>query len=345
VTEEPAKPQHMRIDMRAVGTPQTLEFARNYWTEDFRVVPLPTDPPRLRGAGDIWVLKSVAAAQDFDIDCRLHRQSDNMPIDTVRCRVITAGRVDGIAEGQLVSLRPGDVVIEASNISYSLDLEDFACDVIGVSVASLGHDRVGDLTFRIIPRTDPVAAMLASSMRSFFEGLMRADIEEAERLARLMFSLLEAQLDMMVESQERSGGEGLQRRRAMLRHIEDKLADPGLDVGALLDTFPTSRAVVYRDFEEFGGVAKYITSRRLVKALGYLVFDAPDRSIREIGQAVGFASQSHFTQSFKRHFGVSPSSARRAFDFDDALSTSDLSEGHSGLLLREMLIKSEHFAS
>ncbi|MGE8585409.1 MAG: helix-turn-helix domain-containing protein [Agrobacterium tumefaciens] len=36
-----------------------------------------------------------------------------------------------------------------------------------------------------------------------------------------------------------------------------------------------------------------------------------DRSVKEISQAWGFATQSAFTQSFKKAFGVSPSQHRK----------------------------------
>ena len=161
----------MRIDTRAMTPEQTIAMAHAYLGSEFRSSPLPGDPPRIGGAGNLWVLGNMSAAVDFDISARLQRRCERSLAATVRCRVITAGRVDGVVEGEVVRLRPGDVVIEASNISFSLDLDDFGCDVVGISVADIGHERVSDLTYSIIPRGTPEAVLIAASMRTFFKQL------------------------------------------------------------------------------------------------------------------------------------------------------------------------------
>lgn len=313
-------------------------MAHAYLGSEFRSSPLPGDPPRIGGAGNLWVLGNMSAAVDFDISARLQRRCERSLADTVRCRVITAGRVDGVVEGEVVRLRPGDVVIEASNISFSLDLDDFGCDVVGISVADIGHERVSDLTYSIIPRGTPEAVLIAASMRTFFKQLSTCDAASAERLAILIRALVERQLDNILHETEEiplrvHGGKEL-----MLRFIEANLSDPGLGVDHLVDAFATSRAVVYRTLDDQGGIARHIANRRLERALSRLIFDAAEVSIGEVANSVGFTHQSYFAKLFKDRFGISPSRARAEFSID----AQELDQKSDGIRMREILNRSEH---
>lgn len=342
MNDSSSKPQAMRIDTSALSIDQTIAMAHAYLGSEFRASPLPglspEDPPRIGGGGCMWILGNISAAVDFDINARLQRRCVRSLADTVRCRVITSGRIDGVAEGDVVSLRPGDVVIEASNISFSLDLEDFGCDVVGISAADIGHERIGDLTYRIIAREAPEAVFIAAAMRTFLNQLESCDSATSERLAMLMRAVVERQLDSF--GLETAGPAARPRdvKRPMLQFIEENLSDPELGVDHLVDAFATSRAVVYRLFEGQGGVARYMARRRLERALSRLVFDEPDVPIGQVAESLGFTHQSYFAKLFKEQFGISPSRARSEFSFDEQ----EIDQRRDGILMRELLNRSEH---
>lgn len=72
-----------------------------------------------------------------------------------------------------------------------------------------------------------------------------------------------------------------------------------------------SRATLYRLFESIGGIAAYIQSRRLARAYAALVRPAHrHRRLYDIALDWGFVSEAHFSRSFRRAFGLSPSEAR-----------------------------------
>ncbi|WOE75559.1 helix-turn-helix transcriptional regulator [Alterisphingorhabdus coralli] len=346
MTEKADTLQHIRIDSTDMSEPQMLALFQGFMPPEFSVSALPTTGRQrkaLSGGGETWVLDSLSASIDYNINCRLqHRCTDEMA-KIARLRVITTGSVHGVVEGETISLRPGDVMVEASNISFLLDLEDFGCQVIGVSVALLGHDLVTDLTHHKIPADAPEAVMIAASMAAFFGGLKSADGEQAEHMGQLLAAILKRQLEMLQKERQHEADRTRGQQMRMLRYIEENLADHALSITDLTEQFPLSRAVIYRMFEEYGGVSHYVSRRRLFRALSYLVFDSFERPIGEIAQAVGFANKAHFSSSFKKQFGVSPSQARDDFSFDraNALEPSQKPK-ESGLLLRELLNRSQN---
>ncbi|MEM1195670.1 MAG: AraC family transcriptional regulator [Pseudomonadota bacterium] len=334
------KPQVMRIDTSQMTPEQTLSMAHAYLGEEYRALPLPSHAPNIGGAGDLWVLGNISAAVDYGINARLQRRCARSLAETVRCRVITSGRIDGVADGRVVSLRPGDVVFEASNLSFSLDLENFGCDVIGVSAAALGHERIGDLSYRILSRESPEAALIAASLCAFLTQLDRCDIAAAERSARLVLAIVERQFDNFKSGPSDASLWAREGQRPMLQFIEDNLSNPDLGVDQLVHAFATSRAVVYRTLEEHGGIARYISRRRLERSLSQLVFDRPDTSIGQVAQSLGFTDQSYFAKLFKNQFGISPSRARSVFSFD----RHELDQEKDGIMMRELLNRSEHIS-
>jgi AraC-like DNA-binding protein len=94
------------------------------------------------------------------------------------------------------------------------------------------------------------------------------------------------------------------------RLIEARLRDPGLSAEHICAALGVSRSRLYRLFEPHGGVAQYIQSRRLA-AIHAALLDGRDlRRISDLAYDHGFVSAAHFSRSFRRRFGCSPSEVR-----------------------------------
>ncbi|MDO5478485.1 MAG: helix-turn-helix transcriptional regulator [Clostridia bacterium] len=56
-------------------------------------------------------------------------------------------------------------------------------------------------------------------------------------------------------------------------------------------------------------LASHINLHRMEKAASML--NDKDKSLSEISRAVGFTSQSRFSEAFRKHFGISPKDYRK----------------------------------
>lgn len=228
---------------------------------------------------------------------------------------------------------------------YALDMENFSGRFISMSAVSLGHERADKLGFNILRADDPEAHIIDGAIEGLFRSLDGVSVETGNRLALMLRGKLERHLDSPVQARAESGSK--ERRRdwqgPMLQFVEENLGNNELGVELLTEVFPASRAVVYRTFEAFGGVKRYISKRRLERALSVLVFDELDVSIGQIATDHGFKKQGHFSRAFKEHFGVSPKDARASFSCN--LPPSDEHSeppATAGLLMRELFDRSGH---
>ena len=100
------------------------------------------------------------------------------------------------------------------------------------------------------------------------------------------------------------------RARAVRAYIEDHLNDPGLGVDQLCRRFAISRRTLYRLFADDGGVAHYVTVRRLARAFDELRAASPARGlIKAVALTVGFVDQRRFHRLFRQRFAIAPSEA------------------------------------
>lgn len=100
-------------------------------------------------------------------------------------------------------------------------------------------------------------------------------------------------------------------RAAMDRYIERHLLGGGVSVNAIAAAHGVSVRTVNRVFNATGQtVGEVIRVRRLARAREELADS--DRPVSAIAHRWGFADPSHFTRSFKAHYGASPSAYRQA---------------------------------
>jgi AraC-like DNA-binding protein len=79
----------------------------------------------------------------------------------------------------------------------------------------------------------------------------------------------------------------------------------------LLGEFGITRSTLYRLFEPLGGVAAYITERRLRYAFRQMT-DPLEQHLRvsQLAFDLGFSHPSAFTRAFRGFFGMSPKDVR-----------------------------------
>lgn len=100
-------------------------------------------------------------------------------------------------------------------------------------------------------------------------------------------------------------------RAAMDRFIDRHLRDEAITPAAIASAHSVSVRTVNRIFHASGQtVGEVVRVRRLARARAELA--GSDRPVSAIAYRWGFADTSHFSRSFKAHYGLSPSDYRRA---------------------------------
>lgn len=109
-------------------------------------------------------------------------------------------------------------------------------------------------------------------------------------------------------------GEGLivehARRDRAIAVIDGMLHRPELSPEAIAVAAGLSRASLYRLFEPFGGVVRYIQQRRLAAMRRRLGRPGENCSFATIALDHGFVSPSHASRCFKEQFGMTPGELR-----------------------------------
>jgi AraC-like DNA-binding protein len=105
---------------------------------------------------------------------------------------------------------------------------------------------------------------------------------------------------------------GLERHLLRARDLVDSRYDEALDLRTLAKEANVSPRHFSRSFRRVFGETpyQYLLSRRLERARHLLRTTA--MTVGEICLEVGFTSVGSFTTTFKRHFGVSPTTFRQA---------------------------------
>ncbi|WP_373320836.1 helix-turn-helix domain-containing protein [Methylobacterium goesingense] len=175
-------------------------------------------------------------------------------------------------------------------------------------------------------------AATAGLLADFTASLIRHDRQpcpgETDHAARAVTELLALSLSGETASPRRLSvdSEKILRRSQADAFIAKHLPDPRLNVDAVAAGIGVSRSVLYRIFEDEGGVRQFIQRHRLDAARRTLRRPGEGLSIAVLANTCGFASQSHFSRAFAGAFAISPGrfraelrDARAADSVDSAL--------------------------
>lgn len=227
--------------------------------------------------------------------------------------LLRQGAWSGEVDGAPISAGPGQVLV--LDLTRSFDGTATETDTIGLDVprdvvmcaAPAGLDLHG------LVLDGAAGRVLADHMGWLRRRLLSMEDDEVPEAVQATLGLLRG----CFAATEPSPARGLARRdieilRRAGRFIDQNLRDPDLSVATICRAIGVSRSALYRVFAPLSGIADYIRARRL-EAIHVLFEDSEeDRWNAEIAGEFGFASQAHFSRSFKDRFGYSPRAARNS---------------------------------
>ena len=238
-----------------------------------------------RSESDFWVLR-VAAASSW-----------------VSC---SAGRAERVAPGELFlgqTGRPSLTSVPSGRYRLLFLPRD------GRRELSLGLSRLP------LGRIDRPGSRLLADVLSSLPARLRATPEEAlgplsESLSRMIAACLLS--DPAAEPIRVSCAGPLARDR-VIGVIQENLGSALLDVNRLCRLAGVSRTVLYRLFEQDGGVATFVRDMRLRMVMADLSDPAQAHMpVARIAERRGLHNAPSFSRAFRRAYGCSPSEARAA---------------------------------
>lgn len=259
----------------------------------------------MRTVGDVVLSDFVATPSTKSRNASAIRR-DGQPYLKVRQYVSGDGGTV-VHAGRSFRLRRGDIhLIDQSREITELSRGDHQYNMF------VAHEEIGFAKSRhdaceTLMRSTPGGRLLDTAFRDLLPRIASADQDEVARKTRHLVALLRIVLEGGADSGAESAVAAA-RVRAARRLVADNLSDPTLDPSHVVRLLGVSRATLYRDFAEEGGLERYIYRTRLERGFERLARSRPERGLVErVAEAVGFGSIHHFSNAFRDHFGLRPS--------------------------------------
>ncbi|MEM0987913.1 MAG: AraC family transcriptional regulator [Pseudomonadota bacterium] len=227
----------------------------------------------------------------------------------LRVRLFETDGAVNLSDGTPTKTNRGQISV----LDYSRASDMVTTDMLQIGVyvphAAIGYDTRKHPTDICLNAGTSAARILANAIRSYYAELHELDVDHAAQVASSFTGMLAGLVDGGAMSHdERSVRRA--RVNAMCNFLEHQLKDPSLSISALEKSFGASRATIFRDFSDYGGVGKYIQARRLERAFSELSDASPRRGVvTSVAEAWGFTSSAHFNRLFRARYGFSPGSA------------------------------------
>ncbi len=182
----------------------------------------------------------------------------------------------------------------------------------------LPRDLQPDLSELLAPQhakcltsANPMVRFMADHMQALWKSVPHMDMIQAAGALQGTLGLMEGWLAQEGRIDPDSTPEvSTALGKSIRAHIEKHLSDP-VSPGELAKTFNISRSQLYRIFEPYDGVARYVWERRMQRSIRLLTQPQSDHlSIGTVAFECGFSSEAHFSRAFKARFGKSPSHLR-----------------------------------
>lgn len=229
-------------------------------------------------------------------------------------QLFTAGGLRSVADdGDVVMVQAGDVWVH--DLARPKTVTTEASRTVTVLLPRRELLRMvgaAELDGQVLRRGTPLATLLADHLRALARAAPLLSGEEAHSAAWGTMALAAACLRPTARIGEAAREPMANALRERLKaYIDAHATSPDLTPQALCARFGISRANLYRLFAPVGGVAGYVRDRRLRRAETLLRDPANQRrTIADIAYDCGFASEAHFSRTFRQTFGAMPREVR-----------------------------------
>lgn len=225
----------------------------------------------------------------------------------VYLQIYLKGGCNAIIGNRSIRIKPQEIhVLDFSREFYSTA---DASDVVGVFIPHglIGYDPHRHAPHMCFPRTSTTGRFLWQVFFALFDQLEQVKQSDARAFSQGFCGLLEGLLLPETASETEPKKDRRERLAEMQSYIARNLSQPDLGAERLCNIFNVSRPSLYRIFAESGGVASYISQRRLDRAYYLLASGAcGENRVRDVAERLGYQDPAHFSRLFRRRFGSTP---------------------------------------
>jgi AraC-like DNA-binding protein len=273
-----------------------------------------SDDQGFTAAGSLWRLGGLALSSGAAEACRYRRAATHIRRDSLDhwvVSVIRRGTRSLRSDDRVVINDPGAPVITSFDRPYETMRDDSAWLQLYIprdTLPALGQ-AIDLMRFRRLDGA--MGALLQDYILLLAARTPRLSAAEAARLADATGNMVAACIQPSAELLQQAAPQiELVQLAQIKRLIRHNLGSAMLGPDRLCRQAGVSRSKLYRMFEPFGGVARFIQSERLARAHAALSDPDDIRSIGRIAEDVGLFDLSSFGRMFRASFGCSPRELR-----------------------------------
>jgi AraC-like DNA-binding protein len=308
-----------RAEINVDGLPagERLDIWRGALEPVFEIVPDPNLPPTgfvgsiaMSHLGDALISTVTSTPQLFE---RTRAHARRTGLDHFMVQTFLRGEHDGVCGEREVRRGRGDVWI----LDLGQETRTRAKGFTNVTLI-LPRDRVapllkgGEVHGTTLPSGSASARLIGSHLETMLLAAPDMILTEAAATVDAAALMIAGAWSRIRESRaEVTAAVRATARRTICDYIDQHLTDETLSPERLVRSLHISRATLYRLFEDEGGVAAYILTRRLDRCRAILgASSGRGPGIGELAFSHGFGSVAHFSRAFRRRFGIAPRDAR-----------------------------------
>lgn len=269
---------------------------------------------------DAWIFsKSIGNLDVVECFCdpcggeRTARVANAVEDEKLVIQLVVSGREHMRLGSQEAYLQPGDLFVWDNTQPMKFEVTERLHKISALLPLKRFKDWMPD-TWRKVPRHVPSTSMHSAIIGSYIQSLRQTDMTQS---AVEDAPLIEATVALL-SSGIRGEAHVETVRASQLNFIKSKirqhLHEPDLSLESISQRNRISIRYLHYLFHESGQTAwQFVMSERLERCWRDIVNPRmAHQTITAIAYGWGFSDAAHFSRSFKREFGISPSTARQS---------------------------------
>lgn len=255
-----------------------------------------------QGVGRVGLMRVTHKALRYQLMPTSARDIDP---ETLLVKRVVAGRQCGLIGESAMDIRVGDICFIDMTRPQLLESDFAHTECVFIPFAQVGYDPSRHAGFASYRASTGLGRLLGATIGNLHAA--PGETPDAGDIAEALVAMLCGYVLGRIEDPRTARAIEATRRAQFRAYIEANLMDPDLAVADVCRAFGASRATVYRDFADVGGIRTYIQARRLEKArIALAQAHASRGAIARIAERYGFTNPSHFHRAFRAAFDATP---------------------------------------